>query len=81
MLLTPLKADAFVREGNDCEQAVTTLEKWRAGQRQRARALMVARGVLMTVSRSAIFPACGAVSGANERVGSDGYFDSGPPRR
>ena len=32
---------------------------------------MVARGVLRTVSRSGVFPACGAVSAANDRDGAD----------
>jgi hypothetical protein len=65
-----LQADSFVRAGNNCERAVTIHEQWRGGLRQRTRTLMVARGVLTTLSRSAIFPACGAGSGANERVGS-----------
>ncbi len=52
------------------EQAVMTHENCRAGLRQAARALMVARRVLTTVSRSGSFPACGAVSARTERLGS-----------
>ena len=46
-----------------------------AGLRQAARALMVARRVPRTVSRSSSFPACGAVSVANARLGT-----ATPPR-
>ena len=62
--------------GNDAEQAVVTHENCCAALRQPARALMVARGVLTTIRRSCSFPACGAVSGANTRLGSRSSAES-----
>jgi hypothetical protein len=64
------RAGSAVRSGNDAEQAVMAHEKYGAGLREAARALMVARRVLTTISRSRIFPACGAVSAASGRDGS-----------
>lgn len=53
-----------------CGAGRSRLGKRRAGLRHGARASMVARRVLTTVSRGGVFPACGAVSGTNQRVGS-----------
>ena len=54
------------------------LEKRGAGQRQGARASMVARRVLRTIGRSRVFPAGVAVSGANERAGSAAFMKDAP---
>ncbi len=64
------RAESFGPGGNDAEQAVITHENCGAGLRQAARALMVARRVLRTLSRSRSFPACGAVSTRTKRLGS-----------
>ena len=64
------RGDSFGRFGNDAERAVTAREKRCAGKRQGTPSSMAACRVLMTLSRSSVFPACGAVSEASERVGS-----------
>jgi len=69
-LFTNGEAARFVRFGNNAEQAVTVHVKRCAGLRQGARSLMVARRVRTTVSRSSVFPGCGAFPKRMNRAGS-----------